>query len=171
MQNHQLLINYRTLKTHKQKLKETKEKGNIITLGMTGFSASPWKWASAVGLGRTASVIMRKLGTSSDVWVPRTSLWRRKEESVGWGNGEERGTQWTVRDGHSRGWEMTRSYRNCVFFFHTENSSFNCSGVSSCSSSAAIESQEQIRGKWKLGMKLMWYMPYAGLSGARLRGF
>lgn len=51
--------------------------------------------------------------------MPRTSLCTAKGPSSEGGEGNH----WTVRDGHSRGYEMTKSYKNGVFFFQTENSS------------------------------------------------
>lgn len=47
------------------------------------------------------------------------------------------GNQWTVRDGHSRGLEMMKSYKNGVFFFQTVYSSSTRSTPASSSAIAA----------------------------------
>lgn len=90
-----------------------------------------FSWSTSMGdegsRGRYASASMRKLGQSSEVWVPRINLWTARSPPSDEGCS---GSHWTVREGHSREWHITRSYSNGVFFFQTENSSSTTSSIS-----------------------------------------
>lgn len=113
-----------------------KKNSKSIRYGTLGYSVFESKMDSGAVEGTRMSATMSKFGTPSEVWVPRTSLWTLRHGWSGWGCGRI-GNQWTVREGHSREWEMRRSYRNGVFFFHTMYSSSTWTSPASCSSAIA----------------------------------